>query len=156
MNSISLTTTATMAAAATVATAVSATMAHGGKMESIETIAEAVAVAVAGTASTSTPTSSLRSHLSNPVAMSNLATNLMTASSANCNIAKEFQTPNSIRRARNSAFHSLPIVNTPTPPSRYRKIDNPFEPYMTERLHKPLIDRYVAACACVFATAICI
>lgn len=124
MNSISL------------AEAAPATVAHGAKMETsiIETAA-------------STPTSSLRSHFSNP-AISNLTTNLVATTSTNCGITartKEFQTPNSIRKVRNGTFHSLPIVNTPTPPSRYRKmdkIDNPFESYITERLHKPLIDRY--------------
>lgn len=56
-------------------------------------------------------------------------------------ITKEFQTPNSIRKTRNGTFHSFPIVNTPTPPSRFRKIVNPFEAGITERLHLPLIDR---------------
>ncbi|XP_031630119.1 protein aurora borealis [Contarinia nasturtii] len=55
-------------------------------------------------------------------------------------VTKEFQTPNSIRKARNGTFHSFPIVNTPTPPSRFRKIVNPFEADITERLHLPLID----------------
>lgn len=54
---------------------------------------------------------------------------------------KEFQTPNSIRKGRNGTFHAFPIVNTPTPPSRFRKIVNPFEAGITERLHLPLIDR---------------
>lgn len=146
MNSIAITTMA--ATATTMVTTVSATLAHGGKKESIEST-----TAATGTTSTSTPTSSLRSvHLSNPAAVvaataiSNLATNLM-CTSTNCSItaiAKEFQTPNSLRKIRNGTFHSLPIVKTPTPPSRYRKIDkidNPFESYITERLHKPLIDR---------------
>lgn len=150
MNSISMT---TMAAAA-MTSAMSVTLARGGKMESIEstTIIEekAEATASAATASTiSTPTSSLRlSHLSNPAAISNLTTSLISTStnSSSCitAITKEFQTPNSLRKSRNGTFHSLPIVNTPTPPSRYRKIDkidNPFESYITERLHKPLIDR---------------
>lgn len=67
-------------------------------------------------------------------------------------ITKEFQTPNSIRKIRNGTFHSFPIVNTPTPPSRFRKIVNPFEAGITERLHLPLIDRYVhvAVCAIFF------
>lgn len=56
-------------------------------------------------------------------------------------VSKEFQTPNSIRRNRNGTFHSFPIVNTPTPPSRFRKVINPFEAGITERLHLPLIDR---------------
>lgn len=53
-----------------------------------------------------------------------------------------YRTPNSIRKPRNGQFHSvMPIVNTPTPPSRSRKIVNPFEAGITERLHLPLIDR---------------
>lgn len=56
-------------------------------------------------------------------------------------ITREFQTPNSIRKARNGTFQSFPIVNTPTPPSRFRKIVNPFEIGITERLHLPAIDR---------------
>lgn len=56
-------------------------------------------------------------------------------------VQKGFQTPNSLRKARNGTFSSFPIVNTPTPPSRYRKIINPFEAGLTERLHLPLIDR---------------
>lgn len=116
-----------------------ATIAHGAKMET--TIIETASAAAA-----STPTSSLRSHLSH-AAIGTLATNMVATTSTNCSITtrtKEFQTPNSIRKVRNGTFYSLPIVNTPTPPSRYRKmdkIDNPFESYITERLHKPLIDR---------------
>lgn len=69
-----------------------------------------------------------------------VATNLVTTTSVTT-ITKEFQTPNSIRKTRNGTFHSFPIVNTPTPPSRFRKIVNPFEAGITERLHLPLIDR---------------
>lgn len=123
MNSIPMT---TMAAAAKV-TATSATMAHdGGEMESIDSTI---------TTSTSTSTSSL-SHLTNP-AISNLTTNMVTASTNITAIAKEFQTPNSIRKARHGL---LPIVNTPTPPSRFRPIPNPFESNINN-LHLPTIDR---------------
>lgn len=73
--------------------------------------------------------------------ISNLTTNVVTTSSSVTTITKEFQTPNSIRKSRNGTFHSFPIVNTPTPPSRFRKIVNPFEVGITERLHLPLIDR---------------
>lgn len=52
--------------------------------------------------------------------------------------ANKFCTPNSIR-TRNGTFHTLPIYNTPTPPSRFRKIINPFESALTDRLHLPLI-----------------
>lgn len=52
--------------------------------------------------------------------------------------SSKFCTPHSIR-ARNGKFTSFPIVNTPTPPSRFRKIVNPFEAGLTERLHLPLI-----------------
>lgn len=72
--------------------------------------------------------------------ISNLTTNVVT-NSTSLTITKEFQTPNSIRKSRNGTFHSFPIVNTPTPPSRFRKIVNPFEVGITERLHLPLIDR---------------
>lgn len=72
--------------------------------------------------------------------ISHLTTNVVTnATSVTKTI--EFQTPNSIRKSRNGTFHSFPIVNTPTPPSRFRKIVNPFEVGITERLHLPLIDR---------------
>lgn len=60
---------------------------------------------------------------------------LMPNSSAN---SSKFCTPHSIRQ-RNGTFSSFPIVNTPTPPSRFRKIINPFEAGLTERLHLPLI-----------------
>lgn len=52
----------------------------------------------------------------------------------------EYRTPNSIR-ARRAAFSTFPIVNTPTPPSRFKRIINPFELGLTERLHLPLIER---------------
>lgn len=52
--------------------------------------------------------------------------------------SSKFCTPHSIRN-RNGTFTSFPIVNTPTPPSRFRKIINPFEAGLTERLHLPLI-----------------
>lgn len=54
------------------------------------------------------------------------------------NYSNKFCTPNSIR-ARNGTFLTLPIVNTPTPPSRLRKIVNPFEIGLADRLHLPLI-----------------
>lgn len=113
----------------TVAAAVSATMAHGEKMESIDSTITASA----------TSTSTTLSHLTNP-AISNLTTNIsnmVTASNTVTAIAKEFQTPNSIRKARNA---TLPIVNTPTPPSRFRPIPNPFESNINN-LHLPTIDR---------------
>lgn len=69
-----------------------------------------------------------------------MTTNMVTSTSVTT-ITKEFQTPNSMRRQRNGTFHSFPIVNTPTPPSRHRKIVNPFEIGITDRLHLPLIDR---------------
>lgn len=77
-------------------------------------------------------------NLTNP-SISNLAAN---PTSVTC-LKKEFQTPNSIRKSRNGTFHSFPIVNTPTPPSRFRKIINPFEAGIADRLHLPLIDRLV-------------
>lgn len=75
-------------------------------------------------------------HSSN-TAIGNLAANSASVTT----ITKEFQTPNSIRKTRTGTFNSFPIVNTPTPPSRFRKIVNPFEAGITERLHLPLIDR---------------
>lgn len=60
---------------------------------------------------------------------------LLSNGSAN---SSKFCTPQSIRH-RNGTFSSFPIVNTPTPPSRFRKIINPFEAGLTERLHLPLI-----------------
>lgn len=126
MNSIPMTTMTAAAAEAVVVTAMSAT------------IDSTITAAATGTttATTSTSTSSL-SHLSNP-AISNLTTNMMvTASTSVTAIAKEFQTPNSIRKARNG---TLPIVNTPTPPSRFRPIPNPFESNINN-LHLPTIDR---------------
>lgn len=47
-------------------------------------------------------------------------------------------TPQSIRN-RNGTFSTFPIVHTPTPPSSFRRIINPFEAGLTERLHLPLI-----------------
>lgn len=79
----------------------------------------------------------------NKVANNHHSTNIVNSSSVT-SVKKEFQTPNSIRKTRNGTFHSFPIVNTPTPPSRFRKIVNPFEVGITERLHLPLIDRYVS------------
>lgn len=76
-------------------------------------------------------------------AISNFATNVVTTANSVTTITKEFQTPNSIRKTRNGTFHSFPMVNTQTPPSRFRKIVNPFEVGLTERLHLPLIDRYI-------------
>lgn len=92
-----------------------------------------------------TPTNKDTTDLANQsisTGISNLTTNSVS-SSANVNKTKDFQTPNSIRKSRNGTFHSFPIVNTPTPPSRFRKIVNPFEVGITERLHLPSIDRLV-------------
>lgn len=60
---------------------------------------------------------------------------LLPNSSAN---SSKFCTPHSIRN-RNGTFSTFPTVHTPTPPSRLRKIINPFEAGLTERLHLPLI-----------------
>lgn len=65
-----------------------------------------------------------------------------TSISSTAGSSIEYRTPNSLRK-RNGTFHSFPIVNTPTPPSRFRKIINPFEIGLAERLHLPLIGRYV-------------
>lgn len=118
------TTAATMTTTTTAATAPT-TMAHTGIMERAE--------------STVATTSSL-SHFSN-AAISNLTTNMVVTTAANIAAIskKEFQTPNSLRKAR--TFHAFPIVNTPTPPSRFRKVVNPFEEANAERMHLPLIDR---------------
>lgn len=117
------------------------TISYGGKMESIHSTAEA-AEAITTTTTTISASSSSLSHLSNS-AIGNLTANKMSTSTSITAIAKEFQTPNSIRKVRNGTLHSFPIVNTPTPPSRFRKIVNPFESNITERLHLPLIDRLV-------------
>lgn len=61
-----------------------------------------------------------------------------TANGNFANSNNNFRTPNSIR-TRNGTFHTLPICNTPTPPSRFKKIINPFEAALTDRLHLPLI-----------------
>lgn len=122
MNSIPMTTATTA-----LATAVATTMTYTGKIDRMDSI-------IATTTSTLT-------HYSN-AAISNLTTNMVMTTSTNiASISKEFQTPNSIRKSRNGTYHAFPIVNTPTPPSRLRKIFNPFESHINERLHLPLIDR---------------
>lgn len=70
----------------------------------------------------------------------NATTNVVNATTSVTSITKEFQTPNSIRKTR-TTFQSFPIVNTPTPPSRFRKIVNPFEIGIADRLHLPAINR---------------
>lgn len=59
-------------------------------------------------------------------------------SDGNFSNANKFCTPSAIR-SRNGTFHTLPIVNTPTPPSRFRRIVNPFEAGLADRLHLPFI-----------------
>lgn len=49
-----------------------------------------------------------------------------------------YLTPRSIR-SRNGTFQSFPIVHTPTPPSRFKRIINPFEVNLVERLQQPSI-----------------
>lgn len=50
----------------------------------------------------------------------------------------KFSTPQSIRN-RNGTFSTFPVANTPTPPPRSRKIVNPFEAGLVDRLHLPFI-----------------
>lgn len=69
------------------------------------------------------------------------ASAVVNASNVSTFVQKEFQTPNSLRKPRTRILQTFPIVNTPTPPSRYRKINNPFEADLADRLHLPLIDR---------------
>lgn len=64
------------------------------------------------------------------------STSFANSSSVNSSI---YLTPRSLRTARNGTFQSFPIVNTPTPPSRFKRIINPFEIGLTDRLHLPLI-----------------
>lgn len=78
-------------------------------------------------------------HCANNKTVTNLTSTVGSTSAVSSTV---YRTPNSIRKTRNGTFHSFPIVNTPTPPSRLRKIVNPFEVGITERLHLPLIERY--------------
>lgn len=61
-----------------------------------------------------------------------------TFSNSTMNSSNLYLTPRSLR-TRNYTFQSLPIVHTPTPPSRLQKITNPFEAGLAERLHLPFI-----------------
>lgn len=52
--------------------------------------------------------------------------------------SNSYLTPRSFRN-RNHTFQSMPIVHTPTPPSRQQKIINPFEVGLPERLNMHFI-----------------
>lgn len=50
----------------------------------------------------------------------------------------------SLVSANSSSLHSISMAVVQTPPAkRYQRVKNPFEAALTERLHLPLIARYV-------------
>lgn len=62
----------------------------------------------------------------------------------NVNNCSNYETPNSssnLSSRKTASFHLLPSRFLHTPPSRLKKVINPFEHALADRLHLPLICR---------------